>query len=128
MYHTVINGEAQEKPVPKWAGIQGINQALTGTINAINSIGGDSNELKTSQSKTKIEIDKVYDNFTTYSTNTTNKDSHKKPSPYNSGTSILPTFYENYSPIETPGKTLYNIQNFMSILFTNFCSKMLFEF
>ena len=109
MYHTVINGEAQEKPVPKWAGIQGINQAFTGTINAINSIGGDSNELKTSQNKTKTEIDKVYNNFTTYS-NTTNKDSHKKPSPYNSGTSILPTFYENYSPIETQGKTLYNIQ------------------
>ena len=119
VYNTVINGEGNEKPLPKWDGIIGIKNALSETKTAIYSIGNLSDQLLNSQNQTKSKMDTTYNQFPTYSINETIKNQHKIKSPLSTNNQILPTFYDNFSPIEIPGKTLFNIQTEYQLVFNN---------
>ena len=119
VYNTVINGEGNEKPLPKWDGIIGIKNALSETKTSIYSIGNLSDQLLNSQNQTKSKMDTTYNQFPTYSINETIKNQHKIKSPLSTNNQILPTFYDNFSPIEIPGKTLFNIQTEYQLVFNN---------
>ena len=116
LYETVIQGEEKET-IPKWLGIENIKDRLTQTVNTISSIRAESSQLQTSSGALAESIDDFFTKIREDSDD--NEDKKKKiqdssiylTDPTDSSKKVLPEYYNKYSPLESNGTYLFDINS-----------------